>query len=133
MRTEQAVARAVAGAAESADAQHRALQAVCESLGWSLAATWEPGADDVLRCTDVWCAADPTLDAFAEATRTFTFQRGEGLPGHVWATGEPAWITDATTDVRLPRRPLAADAGLHAAIGVPIVSGRGVSGVLECF
>ena len=133
VRTEQAVARAVAGATESADAQHRALQAVCESLGWSFAATWEPGADDILRCTDVWCAADPALDAFAEATRTFTFQRGEGLPGHVWATGEPAWITDATTDVRLPRRPLAADAGLHAAIGVPIAGGRGVCGVLECF
>ncbi len=133
VRTEQAVARAVAGAAESAEALHRALQAVCESLGWSLAATWEPDTGDVLRCTDLWMAPDPRLEAFADATRSLTLAPGEGLPGRVFASGEPAWITDATADPQLPRRALAAEADLHAAIGVPIVSGRGVCGVLECF
>lgn len=133
VRTEQAVARAVAGAAESAAAQHRALEALCRSLGWQLAATWEPGAGDVLRCTDLWVEADPALDAFAEATRSYQFARGEGLPGRVWAGGSPEWIGDAASDDALPRRPLAAEAGLHAAIGVPIASGRGVCGVLECF
>lgn len=133
VRTEQAVARAVAGAADSGEAQHQALEALCRSLGWSLAATWEPDRSDVLRCTDVWVEADPALDAFAEATRAYSFRRDEGLPGRVWTARAPAWITDATADPELPRRALAGEAGLRTAIGVPIESGRGVCGVLECF
>ena len=81
----------------------------------------------------MWADADPTLDAFAEATREYRFARGEGLPGRVWEQGTPSWVGDAARDDALPRRPLAAEAGLHAAIGVPIESGRGVCGVLECF
>lgn len=133
VRTEQAVARAVAGAADSGEAQHRALEALCRSLGWVLAATWEPDQSDVLRCTDLWSEPDPALDTFAEATRAYALRRDEGLPGRVWTDRAAAWITDATADPQLPRRGLAAAAGLHTAIGVPIESGREVCGVLECF
>ena len=31
---------------------------------------------------------------FMTASRTWTFPRGVGLPGNVWATGEAIWLPD---------------------------------------
>jgi signal transduction histidine kinase/ActR/RegA family two-component response regulator len=61
------------------------------------------------------------------------FQRGVGLPGRVWARGEPAWIPDVVTDPNFPRAPAAAREGLHAALGFPIRLGPTVVGVIEFF
>ncbi|MBJ7330092.1 MAG: PAS domain S-box protein [Solirubrobacteraceae bacterium] len=133
MRTEQAVARAVVGAAESKEALQGALRALCESLGWQLAATWEPDPEGGVRCSGLWSAPGADIDAFAEATKTMRLASGEGLPGRVWLSGAPAWIGDTKLETNLPRRQLAKDAGLLAAIGVPITSDRGIIGVLECF
>jgi PAS domain S-box-containing protein len=58
---------------------------------------------------------------------------GEGLPGRVWRTGEPAWVPDVMADQNFPRAPQAGQAGLHAAFCFPIRSARGVLGVMEFF
>src|SRR5262249_53485409 len=57
----------------------------------------------------------------------------EGLPGVVWAGGEAQWVSDAAAETRLPRRRAAETAGLHAAVGFPVRSERGVVGVIEGF
>src|SRR5262249_53081993 len=59
--------------------------------------------------------------------------RGAGLPGRVWAGGDPAWIPDVVRDRNFPRAPAAARAGLHTALGFPIAVGGEVLGVLEAF
>ena len=135
MRMEQAVARAVAGATDAGDAYTRALCAIAEGVEWPLAAAWEPDDvdPDVLRCVAIWAADEEGPRAFAEATRATTMRQGEGLPGRVWQSGRALWITDAATDDRLPRRPAAAAAGLHAAVGFPVRSERGLVGVVEVF
>ena len=132
---EQAVARAVAGATDTGDAYTRALCAIAEGVEWPLAAAWEPDDfdSDVLRCVAIWAADEEGPRAFAEATRATTMRQGEGLPGRVWQTGHALWITDAATDDRLPRRPDAEAAGLHAAVGFPLRSDRGLLGVVELF
>ena len=132
---EQAVARAVAGATDTGDAYTRALCAIAEGVEWPLAAAWEPDDfdSDVLRCVAIWAADEEGPRAFAEATRATTMRQGEGLPGRVWQTGHALWITDAATDDRLPRRPDAEAAGLHAAVGFPLRSDRGLVGVVEVF
>ena len=58
---------------------------------------------------------------------------GEGLPGRVFATAAPVWLTDAGADDRLPRRAAARAAGLHVGVGFPVRSERGVVGVVELF
>jgi PAS domain S-box-containing protein len=135
MGMEQAVARAVAGATGAGDAYTRALRAIAEGVEWPLAAAWEPDDvdPDVLRCVAIWAADDEASRAFARTTRATTLRRGEGLPGRVWQSGRATWITDAATDDRLPRRPAAAAAGLHAAVGFPVRSERGLVGVVEIF
>jgi PAS domain S-box-containing protein len=135
MRMEQAVARAVAGGIDAGDAYTRALCAIAQGVEWPLAAAWEPdGVDpDVLRCVAIWAADEEGPRAFAQTTRATALRRGEGLPGRVWQTGRALWIADAATDDRLPRRPAAEAAGLHAAVGFPVRSERGLVGVVEVF
>jgi PAS domain S-box-containing protein len=135
MRMEQAVARAVSGATDARDAYTRALRAIADGVDWPLAAAWEPELDDpdVLRCVAIWAADEEGPLAFSKVTRTTTLRSGEGLPGRVWESGQATWVNDAATDVRLPRRPAAAAAGMHAAVGFPVRSERGVVGVVEIF
>lgn len=61
------------------------------------------------------------------------FARGEGLPGRIWASQQPAWITDLETDRNFPRLEAAARRGFRAAFGFPILAGGSVLGVVEFF
>src|SRR5262249_11849221 len=58
---------------------------------------------------------------------------GVGLPGRVWASGQPAWIPDVVVDTNFPRAAAADRVGLHAAFGLPILRGADVVGAMEFF
>jgi PAS domain S-box-containing protein len=134
-RTEQAVARSLAQTAEPQDALAGALRAIGESLGWRLGAVWEPAPDrpEALTCVETWHADGTAAEEFEAASREATLAAGEGLPGRVWRSGEPAWVADVTADDNFPRAPAARRAGLRAAFCFPIRSARGVLGVIEFF
>ncbi len=133
VRIEQTVARAVSSATDVGDAYTRALEAIGTDLDWNLAAAWEPRAGgETLGCTALWLR-NGDADEFAAVTRSTTFAPGEGLPGAVWESGQAVWIADAASDASLPRREAARAAGLHAAVGFPVRSERGVVGVIEGF
>jgi PAS domain S-box-containing protein len=134
-RTEQAVARSLAQTAEPRDALAGALRAIGESLGWRLGAVWEPALDrpEALACVETWHASGTEGEEFAAASRATTLAAGEGLPGRVWQSGEPAWIPDVSVDGNFPRASAARRAGLYAAFCFPIRSARGVLGVIEFF
>ena len=134
-RTEQAVARSLAETADPRDALARALRAIGESLEWRLGAAWEPAPErpEALRCVETWHAGGVEAEHFERTSRDTLFAAGEGLPGRVWLSGEPAWIADVLADDNFPRAPAARRAGLHAAFCFPIRSARGVLGVIELF
>jgi len=134
-RTEQAVARSLAQTAEPSEALARALRAIGESLGWRLGTLWEPVPDrpEALTCVETWHAFGVPAEEFETASRAISLASGEGLPGRVWASGQPAWIPDVLADENFPRAPAARRAGLHAAFCFPIRSARGVLGVIEFY
>jgi PAS domain S-box-containing protein len=129
------VARSLAQTAEPHDALAGALRAIGESLGWRLGAVWEPAPDrpEALTCVEIWHADGTEADEFEAASLSTAFVGGEGLPGRVWSSGEPAWIQDVLADDNFPRAASARRAGLHAAFCFPIRSARGVLGVIEFF
>ena len=112
----------------------RILEAICRTLSWDHGAVWivEPGGRE-LHCLDAWMKPEAALAEFEQKSRATTFARGVGLPGRVWASGEPAWIADVTQDSNFPRAGVAERCGLHGAFGFPILLGGEILGVLEFF
>ena len=132
-RVEHAVARVLTETDRPVEAYASVLEAVGSSLGWELGAVWEAGPDDErLRCVRTWHAGEgaPEFEALSER---ITLAPGEGLPGRVLASGEPVWIVDAPEDANFPRAKVARHDGLHAAFGFPLLSPRGVVGVMEFY
>jgi PAS domain S-box-containing protein len=129
-----AVTRVLAEA-ESLDAANpQILRAICEGLSWEIGAIWrlDEGAG-LLRCLEVWHSDGASFPKFVSATKQFVCKLGEGLPGSVWESGQPAWIPDVSRDTNFPRAPIAIHEGLHASFAFPIRSAGHFLGVMEFF
>ena len=131
---QHAVARILAESASMDVALRRILQAICERLGWEHSAVWRVDAEaGVLRCAEVWETPSSHFPEFEAISRGTTFRSGIGLPGRVWAIGEPAWIANVVEDSNFPRAPVAEREGLRAAFGFPLRMGTETLGVMEFF
>ena len=122
-------------AAEEESLYPRVLEAIGRTLEWDLGLIWEAPAtgDGPLSCAEVWCApsAGDGAAQFAAISLHTLLERSEGLPGRVWATGEPSWIVDFSAHPEFPRARRAADTGMRSAICSPIRSAGGLLGVIE--
>lgn len=128
------VARILAESDSLTTAAPALLQAISESLGWELGQLWSVDREaGTMRWLAAWRVPSLKMAEFEEASRKRTYSRGEGLPGRIWASGAPDWVSDVATDANFPRGALAAKAGLRSAFGFPILLGDEVSGVMEFF
>jgi PAS domain S-box-containing protein len=114
------VEHAVAAALTAEASLDELLAEIATGLGWPYGGAWLPQAGAV-RCAHAW--AEPAAERFAAASRGLALAPGEGLPGRVQASGEPAWIPDVADDPNFPRRAVAAAAGLRCAFAVPLGGG----------
>lgn len=71
-------------------------------------------------------AADP----FREVSERAEFQRGQGLPGGVWASGAPMLMRDLGGASGFLRSAAARSAGLTTGLGLPVPTPNGASYVL---
>jgi PAS domain S-box-containing protein len=134
LAAEHAVTRVLAESADLEEAAPKILQAVCQNLGWDVGALWIVDRyANLLRCQDLWHEAEVQVPRFEETTRQTTFVHGFGLPGSVWARGQPAWVVDLGNDTNFPRGPVAVQDGLRSGFGFPIRSGDDTLAVIEVF
>ncbi len=135
LRLQHAIAHVLAESLTLAEATPRLLEAICRSSSWDVGELWMVDrAANVIRCAANWAEpSDRQLDEFATGAKEWVFAPGLGLPGGVWASGEPLWLTDAIYDKRFLRAPIADRAGLHSALGCPISSRGDVLGVITLF
>ena len=128
------ITRILSRSIDFVEGTHEILQTVCESLGWQVGVLWAVDRQgEALRCVDFWNHPSMNLDGFETASRTRTFTRGVGLPGRIWSSAKPAWISDVTRDQNFPRVAHAAEAELRGAFGFPIHLGDEIVGVMEFF
>lgn len=134
LSAQYSIARILAEATTLAEAAPKILQAIGENLNWEVGLLWTPDAEaQVLRCTAYWQLPHSAHPQFEQASFAFTFTRGIGLPGRIWASGQPAWIRDVREDDNFARARHAVREGLHAALGFPIIIDHEVRGVFEFF
>ena len=126
LEIEHATFKALAQSDSLEEAAPQIVEGVCRALGWEFGAMWvlAPSRKE-LTCLDVWSSPKADVAAFEKICRESTFYEGTGLPGRVWSTGEPHWISDVVEDPNFPRAAMALECGLHGAFGFPIfVRGR---------
>lgn len=131
--TEHAVGQILAESTGLANAAAMILRSISRGLGWDGGALWTLDREaELLRCLAVWHAPMIDIPAFERVCRQQTFSKGVGLPGRVWGSASPVWITDVTQDANFPQASVAAREGLHAAVGFPIRNDEFL-GVMEFF
>ncbi|MEH1771440.1 adenylate/guanylate cyclase domain-containing protein [Nostoc sp.] len=120
------------------------LQSICQNLGWDLGELWTPSQyigtsvqgdslKAVLRCVEIWSSRLISVREFKAITWQTTYTPGVGFPGRIWIRRLPLWIKDITEDGDTRRSQPAAEAGLHAAFGFPILDDSEILGVMVFF
>ena len=118
---EQQVGRILSTAVTIADAAPEVLQAVAGTLGWPHAELWLiDHLTDTLHDVAEWSAPGLRLDDQVGAC----VDKGVGIPGTVWATGQPLWVPDLTDGARQ---------GVRTVLAVPVRDGDVIFGVLACY
>ncbi len=126
------VGRVLSESRDLGEVAPRILAAIGQGLAWDYAGLWTVDRrEDVLRCAQAWHAPSVDCSKFEAISRRVTFAAGVGLPGRVWASGEPLWITDISRDANFARMLVAVSEGLHSAAAFPILLGGRVLGVFE--
>ncbi|WP_137286047.1 PAS domain S-box protein [Halorussus salinisoli] len=131
-----ATTRSVAAADTFLDGLEATITEVCDATEWAYGEAWVPSEDRThLERTDAAYTVSDAYDPFKLVSKTTSFASGEGLPGLVWERNEPVWMENVaalTPDV-FPRTDDAEDAGLKAALGVPVLDGDDVVAVLAFY
>lgn len=110
------------------------LREVCRATGWALGEAWLPSPDGrVLRLGPVWHVPSAKLRRFTAGSARFGFRPGTGLPGRVWSSGRPAWVTDVRRDLNFPRRRMARECDIQAGFAIPVLAETGLVAVIEFF
>ena len=131
---QHAVARVLADSSSVAQALPAILQAVGTSLHGELGLLWQVDrAQKALHCTEAWRRSPDLFQRFVDASRQEVFGMGMGLPGRVWARGEPVWIPDVREEPSFLRGAQADADGLHMACALPIWLRGDVCAVMEFF
>ncbi len=128
-----ATTRALADSGSLAEAIPSLLKAICQTMAWSVGEFWhvDPEAN-VLHFVQAWQAEDSSED-FTTKARNLTFAKGVGLPGRVWETAQPIWLSNVGHQEDFPRAASAREEGLQGAFAFPFLLGGEVLGVMAFF
>jgi PAS domain S-box-containing protein len=133
LRVQYGVARVLAESDSAEEAGPRLLEAIAAPLGWRAGHLWEPDEDEHLTCTAAWVGEGPDLAEFERATHELRAAPGRGLPGRVWQSREPAWVSDLSSDEGFLRREGAAAGNLRCGMAFPVLSSERPLAVIEVF
>lgn len=109
------------------------LTQVCETIGWDFGEAWIPNQDNtVLEYSQGGYAKNPNLEEFRRKSQRFTYAPDMGLPGRIWSSQQFEWREDVSVESRrnFTRSQLAAEVGLKACFGVPLLVNNQVLAVL---
>jgi PAS domain S-box-containing protein len=120
----QNITEAISSTEDFYSALRITIEKVCKATSWDLGEAWvaadETGSE--IKYAPVWYYSDESLRAFAEENNKLLLKPGEGIPGRVFQNNTE-WSLDVSTGGKDYPRTALTEAGLKAALGVPIVAG----------
>jgi len=122
-RLEDSVAHQIAKAHSANEAMTAVIRAICEAEGWECGRYFR--VDDtsgVLRFGVSWGVPEPKIQTFLERSRELIYNRGVGLMGRVWQSGEALWVADVSKDERAIRAAFAAHLGIRGGFVFPVLA-----------
>jgi PAS domain S-box-containing protein len=136
--------RILADALTVEEAVQKIIKAICQCLGWDLGELWTPAGveltqqnskdfatpDSSLSCTNLWLNPSVDLPEYMAEIGLVSFDFGMGLPGLVWQTGLPRWVSDMCAETKLIKIASVCKDGLRGAFGFPILDNENVLGVM---
>lgn len=135
--TEFLISQILAIAPSSPKAIPKVLQAIGENLGWSIGHFWKVDlVSHEIACAYTWGSLainSPNASGFSEMNHAAIFAMGVELPGEVWKSQRPRWVSDLSQLEHLPRIKSAIRVGLNSAILFPVLMGSKILGVMEFF
>ncbi len=121
-------------ASDADEAMFTCLGKICEYTGWEVGHAYLVNEDGVLHPSEIWTVSDPEeFESFRELTKSKSFAPGEGLPGRVYKSGKPIWITDINNDPDFPRKHASGKLKLKTGMAFPVNEGKNITAVLEFF
>jgi signal transduction histidine kinase len=112
------------------------LQRVAVYNEWCFGHAFLPAADSLEELVPAYAhyAQDPRrFRRFRDVTLGSRLRRGQGLPGRVFASGNPEWTTDVRRDLTERRAVVAEELAIGTAVAFPVVVGERVAAVMEFF
>lgn len=135
LAAEHAITRLLASAPSLELASPGIVHALLEGLEADVGGMWLASEDqETLRLSGMNVReASAELRAFIQASGQMRPKRGAGLPGRVWESGQPLWLSPLPLEREFARHESARDAGLQSGMGFPIQNEGQFFGVLEFF
>ena len=131
LQIEHAIALSLAEANDTGTTLTQVIRTICESEDWDLGRYFAmEDSEGLLRMHVSWGKQGPAVAQFLENSASHIFRAGQGLVGEAWASHEPVWAADSTSDARVMFGNHALATGMHGAFGFPVSSGGKKLGVL---
>jgi len=109
------------------------LENICVHMDWNVSHVYivDAQSQTSIVSSKVWYFDDEEpFKAFRDATEENYFETGKGLPLRALETRKPTWISEKRNT---PRAAAARDAGIVSGFAFPIIFGKRVIAVIECF
>ncbi len=115
------------------DMTSKCLEKICSLRGWQIGQAWFiDEATNTLFCSHSFYSEMDATEVRHDSLRR-RFPAGTGLPGRVWDTQEPLWISDLLIGPVLPRSESLLRSGLRTAFAFPITVEGSVVAIFEFF
>ena len=127
LNAQSRVSRMLARAKTLNSAVEGTLKILCETFSWRFGEYWTLDKQPFsLRQALCWDVTSTDHTPYSD----WTFQRGEGLPGHIWETEQPTYFPNLTRNPDFLRRDFALEMGLRHGYGFPVCDRTGLVGVI---